>query len=331
MTQERSIKVTVIVLTHNRLALLRDTVQTLRVQQFPADRLELIVVNDGSTDGTREWLDQQTATPSGPRLRAVHQPARGIPAARNAGIRAAAGEIIAIVADDYLLAPDYVHTFVEFFRERPNAQVVRFGIVPADRSPGSLLSHFYYEVSFRKRLQIHERPPPSSKKEKLFDYFRKLPAPPEQITTEHRLEAAGAAAFRRAVFERVGFFDETLKRAEDTDLSARLRHMGIDIYYYPFHKIRHRYGRWGGDTFKKSLESGYYAARLNAKQAQCPAANKRPSLSTGFTQRLLLLVWRVRQAANPVAALLLFPGILVFECAWLAGYRRGSRINKPPH
>ena len=317
--------VSVIVLTHNRLRLMRDAVQTLCAQDYPGEALEIIVVNDGSTDGTRAWLEAEAGR--NPRLRAVHQPALGIPAARNAGIRAARGDFIAIVADDYLLAPDYVSTFVRFFQAHPEASIMRFGIVPADRWPGSLLSHFYYEVSFRKRLQPRQWPASASRREKLRFHFRKLPAEPDTITTDHRLEAAGAAAFRRAVFDRVGRFDENLKRAEDTDLSVRLRNLGIPIHYNPHHKIRHRYGRWGGDTIAKNYESGIYAARLQAKLA---ATSETPDAAPeGLAHRALSLIGRTRQAANPLTALLLFPGILLLECVWLVGYWRGKRTQPP--
>ncbi len=305
--------VSVIVLTHNRLSMLKGAVETLLHQDYPPDAFEIIVVNDGSSDGTRTWLDQQ----SDQRIRAVHQAALGIPSARNAGIRAAKGDLIAIVADDYLLAPDYVSTFVDFLQSHPDARIVRFGIVPSDRWPGSLLSHFYYDLSFRKRLLPHAWPKSASRREKLRTYFQKLPDTPETISTDHRLEAAGAAAFRRDIFDEVGLFDEQLKRAEDTDLSHRLRERGIAIYYNPHHKIRHRYGRWGGDTLKKSYESGIYAARLHVKlRAQ---AGPDAPVSQGLLYRILLLFWRFRQAGL-LKSFVLWPGIVLFEGAWQAGY-----------
>nr|MBP7276257.1 glycosyltransferase [Kiritimatiellia bacterium] len=245
-------RVSVVVLTHNRLRMLRDAVRTLQEQDYPPELLEIIVVNDGSRDGTREWLDRQQS--ADPRLRAVHQEPRGIPAARNAGIRASGGDLVAIVADDYLMAPDYVKTFVSFLQEHPEAGVVRFGIIPASRWPGSLVSHFYYEVCFRRRLQQPRLwPEGASRMEKLRTYFRRLPKAPEGLSTNNMLEAAGAAAFRKEVFDRVGLFDETIKRGEDTDMSIRMRKEGIVMVYDPSHKIRHRYGRWGGDTLKKTF------------------------------------------------------------------------------
>ena len=317
--------VSVIVLTHNRIRLLRDTVRTLTEQSYPRDRLEIIVVNDGSSDGTRAWLDQE-ATPHG-RIRAVHQDKLGISAARNTGILAARGDLIAIVADDYLLAPDYVSTFVRFFQQHPGARVVRFGIVASDRWPGSLVSHFYYEVSFKKRLHSRSYSDEISLREKIRMYLRKDTTPPEKISTDHELEASGAAAFRREVFDSIGLFDEDLKRAEDTDMSIRLRKDGIPIWYYPFHKIRHRYGRWGGDTIKKNFLSGFYAARLHDK-LKC-RNDRSASGGKGLAHRFLSLLLRIRQTVHPLAGLLLIPWIVIFETAWIAGYLFGKSQARP--
>ena len=61
-------------------------------------------------------------------------------------------ELIAIVADDYVLAPDYVRTILRFFEERPHAAIVRFKIVVYREDIFSRISHFYYEMSFINRL-----------------------------------------------------------------------------------------------------------------------------------------------------------------------------------
>ncbi|WP_458756118.1 glycosyltransferase family 2 protein [Afipia sp. TerB] len=95
--------VTVIVPTHNRQQLLPQTIHSILSQR--AVSIELIVVDDGSSDGTGPWLDRAAAQDS--RIKVVHhaQP-HFISGARNAGIAQASGRWLAFCDDDDLWAPD---------------------------------------------------------------------------------------------------------------------------------------------------------------------------------------------------------------------------------
>jgi glycosyltransferase involved in cell wall biosynthesis len=97
------VDVTVVIPTHNRRQLVAQAVRSVLQQQGVS--LELIVVNDGSTDGTGPWLDRIAATDS--RIKIVHhQRPRFISSARNAGIARASGRWVAFCDDDDLWAPD---------------------------------------------------------------------------------------------------------------------------------------------------------------------------------------------------------------------------------
>ncbi|HOW98678.1 MAG TPA: glycosyltransferase [Kiritimatiellia bacterium] len=307
--------VSVVVLTRNRARLLAQCLDSLLRQDYPADRMELVVVDDGSTDGTAEYL--QTMAARDARVRRAGGEHRGIPAARNAGIRAARGEFIAIVADDYLLAPDYVRTFVSFFRERPDASVVRFRIVPARDNLSSRLSHFAYEISLRKRLDPDPGPAPRGLRERLRFYVRPPPLPPPAITADHRLEAAGAAAYRREVFERVGLFDESLGRAEDSDMGRRLRDRGAAIYFHPFHTVAHQYGPWREEMLAKSFRAGIYHRRLAQRGVAGAEAG-----GAGHVIR------RAIQMKGLLAAWLYLPSVLAAELARRAGMGYGRMLDR---
>ena len=97
------IEVTVIVPTHNRRQLLALAINAILRQRDVS--IELVVVDDGSTDGTGPWLDHVAAKDS--RIKVVHhaQP-RFISGARNAGIAHASGRWVAFCDDDDLWAPD---------------------------------------------------------------------------------------------------------------------------------------------------------------------------------------------------------------------------------
>src|SRR5882672_7659927 len=115
-------KISIIVLTYDRKELLEDCIHSLLTQTYPREKLEIVVSDDGSRDGTRE-LAERMQTRHG-NLKYVHQPHRGIAAARNNGIVHATGDIVAIVADDYILDPSYASTIMQFFDQHPAAMVV---------------------------------------------------------------------------------------------------------------------------------------------------------------------------------------------------------------
>jgi glycosyltransferase involved in cell wall biosynthesis len=88
-------KLSVVIPTYNDESTIAETLESVFAQRFD-DRFEVIVVNDGSTDGTRAVLEK-----FGERIRMIDQENAGVAAARNAGIRAATGEYVALLdADD---------------------------------------------------------------------------------------------------------------------------------------------------------------------------------------------------------------------------------------
>ena len=126
-------------------------------------------------------------------------------------------------------------------------------------------------------------------------YFKKIRPPEPKISTEHDLEAAGAAAFRSTVFERVGWFDETLGRGEDTDLTRRLRQLGIPVYYYPFQEIRHQYQRGCLDTILKNFSHGVHHYRLYRKYAEKWSVEaKVTAVLRGILNQFLRAIWEGR-------------------------------------
>src|SRR5579871_4365920 len=142
--------VSIIVLTYNRKWLLKDCLDSLLEQNSTGDGLEILVADDGSDDGTEKFVSGYSAAHAN--IKWLSHSHQGISATRNMGIRAAQGEIIAIVADDYILDRSYIQVILEFFRSHSDALVVRFKIVASRNDLGSRISHYYYDVSMRRRL-----------------------------------------------------------------------------------------------------------------------------------------------------------------------------------
>jgi len=322
MTGNAKPDLSIIVLTHNRAALLLQCLDSLlRDQEEPGGGYEVIVVDDGSTDNTRALMEARSAGES--RLRYAPQSHLGISAARNHGIREARAPLVAIVADDYILPPEYVRVIKGFFRDRPSARAVRFHVVASGNDLSSRVSHFYYEISLLNRLQ--PEPPGRTAWERFIFYFRRLPPPSMQITCNHDLEAAGAAAYRRDVFEEVGFFDENLQRGEDTDMRMRLRERGIDLYYVPYVYIRHQYRCGCLDTVRKSFQSGLHHYGLYAKHAaNCPWACRAGSSLHFLARQFLRGFWRARQSRSLGRFFVYLPFMMTFELAVKAGFVYGA-------
>lgn len=138
------------------------------------------------------------------------------------------------------------------------------------------------------------------------------------------MEAAGAAAFRREVLAAVGSFDESLQRAEDTDLTLRLRRLGVGVYYYPFQKIRHQYSPFMLDTVTKCFLTGINRYRLYRKHTPLPSRGDAVrSLISHEIQAVLGALWRARQADSIAKLFGYLPFMLLFELSSVCGYFAG--------
>jgi glycosyltransferase involved in cell wall biosynthesis len=119
--------ISVIIPTYNRLELLRETVNSVRNQSFTD--FEIIVVNDGSTDGTAEWLAEQND------IVTISQRNQGIASSRNNGAAGAQGRWLAFLDHDDLWAPTKLEVQAEYVAANPDpamvaAKHIRLGTKP---------------------------------------------------------------------------------------------------------------------------------------------------------------------------------------------------------
>jgi glycosyltransferase involved in cell wall biosynthesis len=182
--------VSVVIPTHNRVELLLAAVASVQGQSFRD--VEILVCDDGSTDGTAARLKEL-----GGAVRHLRLPHTGSPgAARNAGLAAARGELIAFLDDDDLWEPDKLERQVECFDRDP-----ALGLVYTDARllyPDGTLS-----APVLQPFQHHPR--------SLFD----LLLSGWQLLTP-------TVVVRRALIDRVGPFDPALITGEDYDLWLRV-------------------------------------------------------------------------------------------------------------
>ncbi|GAA4855150.1 bifunctional polysaccharide deacetylase/glycosyltransferase family 2 protein [Kitasatospora terrestris] len=191
--------VSVIVPAYNESAGIEAAVRSLLASDHP---VEVIVVDDGSTDGTADLVESLNL----PYVRVVRQANAGKPAALNNGLRHARAELVVMVDGDTVFEPDAVRHLVQPFADR------RVGAVSGNAkvvNRGGLLGrwqHIEYVVGFN----LDRR---------LFDLAECMPTVPGAV-----------GAFRRSALLRIGgVAGETL--AEDTDLTMALCRAGWRVVY----------------------------------------------------------------------------------------------------
>jgi glycosyltransferase involved in cell wall biosynthesis len=127
-TPMKTPRVSVVLPTYNHAHFLPQAVASVLAQTF-AD-LELIIVNDGSTDGTRDYL----ATVPDPRVRVIHQENQRLPRALNNGFQAARGELLTWTSADNYCAPVFLEALVAALDAHADAALAigAFAFVDAD-------------------------------------------------------------------------------------------------------------------------------------------------------------------------------------------------------
>lgn len=116
-----SVEISIVMPCYNAGAHLPRSVASVQRQSF--DDWELLVINDGSTDGSVQWLRAQ----ADPRIRLHDQTNQGVSAARNAGIGLAAGRYIAFLDADDEWAPSLLLALRDALRQRPDAVLAYCG------------------------------------------------------------------------------------------------------------------------------------------------------------------------------------------------------------
>jgi glycosyltransferase involved in cell wall biosynthesis len=130
------LELSVIVPTHKRPELLRRCLASLASQTMDRDRYEVIVVDDGADEGTRQVVEEQASKTSAPAIRYLAMPRRGGPAAaRNRGWRIAAGSTIAFTDDDCIALPGWLAAGCSALLDRHVSGVWGKIVVPIPEPP----------------------------------------------------------------------------------------------------------------------------------------------------------------------------------------------------
>nr|MBN1230027.1 glycosyltransferase [Anaerolineae bacterium] len=246
------IRFSVIIPTLNRPQRLAACLQSFTGLDYPGDAWELIVVNDG---GERSFAALTPALLEELPLTLLNVKHGGPARARNAGEKIARGEFLAFTDDDCLVESGWLQAFEVGFSELPCAALGGQTLNPYPRNiPAETWSHY-------------------------MDYVRQVLM--RDTDDNLLLLLSNNAAYRRAVFNTLGGFDETfpLAAAEDTEFGYRLVGSGYRQEYYPAARVWHhhkntywgylkqqiRYGR--GDYYYRRAQNSHDYPRISQEKA----------------------------------------------------------------
>jgi glycosyltransferase involved in cell wall biosynthesis len=109
--------VSVVVPTYNRADLLKRCIESLIAQNFPKDRFEIVIVDDGSTDNTSDVVKKLQEEISLPVIKYFRQENKGPGAVRNLGIKNSQGPIIAFTEDDVIVDKNWIKAALPYFKQ----------------------------------------------------------------------------------------------------------------------------------------------------------------------------------------------------------------------
>lgn len=263
-------QLSIVIPTYNRLPRLQRVLAALHQQTVAPERFEVVVVSDGSTDGTDAYL-HGAHTPF--RLIPVCQPNRGVAAARNAGVAHARGELVLFLDDDVVPAPQLV---AEHLHQHAihGENIVLLG--PMLTPPDFTLQPW---VQWEQAML--------TKHYAAMQQGCWTPTPRQFYT--------GNASLRRRHILEAGGFNEAFRRAEDVELAYRLEDRGLRFVFHP-DAIGYHYAE---RSFKSWLATPYAYGRNDVRFTRdCGQRWLLPVIFQEFHDRNALIRALVRQCLD---------------------------------
>jgi glycosyltransferase involved in cell wall biosynthesis len=232
--------ISVIIPTYNRPTALAGCLHALAAQEYPRDRFEVIVVNDGGTESPNQVVHFYRNTLT---CRVVHQANRGPAAARNHGAKVAAGQLLAFTDDDCAPAPDWLTCLSERF--------LQSGEIAVGGETRNALTGNLYSVASQVLVSY------------LVDYYS---GAPRRI----RFFPSSNVAFPAGRFRSIGGFSSAYPRAagEDRELCDRWQHEGNRIVYAPEAVVYHSHRLGAGTFLRQHFQYGCGAFHYHQHRAR---------------------------------------------------------------
>ena len=234
---DRLPQISAVVCTRNRADCLQACIESLREQSLDSRNYEILIVDNGSTDGTGQLCKRYQEVSN---FRYIHEPVPGLSQARNRGLQEAAGDYIGYIDDDAAAEPQWLQKALESFAMYPPPDWVGGSVTLVwEEEPPAWLTKYYYGalgwVDWGNKARFLD---PAS----------------EWLVGCNSL-------FRRQTLEEFGGFDVRLGRKEDLLLSGeevqlhhKIRAAGGAFFYDPEIHVHHR-------VLKARATPGYFYRR----------------------------------------------------------------------
>ena len=305
--------ISIIMPIRNEASFIDQSLNAVLRQDYPADRMEVLVVDGMSTDGTREMVKKiiaqssteekpaPTSDKNGILIRLLDNPEQIVPTALNIGLRQARGEIIIRVDGHCEIATDYI-----------NRCLVALHRIGADCAGGPIrtISEGWIGRAIAKATSS-----PFGVGNARFRYTK----------CSGWVDTVSFGAYRRDVFDRIGLFDEELKRNQDDEFNYRLLQSGRRIWLdINIHSVYYSRGTIK-NLCRQYFEYGMYKVRVIQKRGAVPSI--RHLVPGGFVLAVAASVILALFLHNPmwlVPVLGLYLLVNVLVSLWTA--RRNPRI-----
>ncbi|OQX89069.1 hypothetical protein B6D60_00120 [candidate division KSB1 bacterium 4484_87] len=207
LTDDNPPLVSIVIPMYNEAGNVERCIASIQKQNYPARKIEIIVVDGNSSDGSREKV--LSLAENYPNIRLLTNPKRKTPSSLNIGIKNAAGEVVIILGAHTKIKEDFVSQNIRLMKEKNVKCVggtqINVGENFMQRAIGYAMGHPFGLASAPYRY---------GKREKFVD-------------------TVVYAAYRKELFDEVGYFDEDLFISEDAELNWRIRQAGYKIFYSP--------------------------------------------------------------------------------------------------
>jgi glycosyltransferase involved in cell wall biosynthesis len=219
LTKLKSPKISVVICTYNRVELLSHVLSSVTVQTVPTDEYEILVIDNHSTDNTKEFVIKFSQIH--PNVRYIYEPEQGLSHARNRGWKEAQGEYVAYIDDDARAENRWVEAIAAFAARRPEAAA--FGGPYFGFSLKPLLQAWYKESYASWSLGTEERPIQKD----------------EWLKGTNMIYKRTALEALNGFDTRLGMSGKTLAYGEEVGLQLKLMEKGFPIYYVPCIRVKH--------------------------------------------------------------------------------------------
>lgn len=244
MTDPELPRVSVVIPVRNEAGFIGRNLEAVLAQDYPPDRLEILVADGRSTDGTRDVVEQMAARllrdGTGARIVLVDNPERIMPTGTNAAIRRSTGDVIVLMGGHAAMPSNYLRACVTTLIDKQadcasgaldsvGSGVVGEAIAAAMSSPFGIGNSGFRTVTSGEPFEVDTIP---------------------------------FGAYRRTVFERIGLFNPHMVRHQDYELNWRVRAAGMKMLLIPGLRATYHVRSTLGALWKQYWPNGIWKGRF---------------------------------------------------------------------